>query len=109
MLSWEERLKIRLRTGWGQTPPASYRNLGFPLIKLGNHWRALIRYEPRFVLIRSLAAVWRTLGEGARKGTRRSLGKLLQWSTGEVMVAGLGGTVTEIGNMDGYKAQRQRN
>lgn len=54
LVNWEETHDIRLRTGWGQTPSASYRNFGFTLIKLGNHWRTLIRHESIFVLIISL-------------------------------------------------------
>ena len=32
LVSWEEGRDIKLRTGWGHTASASYRNLGFTLI-----------------------------------------------------------------------------
>lgn len=54
LVTWVETPEIRLRTGWEETPSTSYRNLGFTLIKLGNHCRALIRHGPILVIIRLL-------------------------------------------------------
>lgn len=52
LVSSEERHEVRLMTGWGQIPSTFCRNLGFDLIRLGNHWTVLIRHEPSFVLIK---------------------------------------------------------
>ena len=105
LVSWEERHDIRLRTGWGQTPSASYRNLGFTVIKLGNPWRAFIRHESSFILRRSLPTIWGRIREGTRQVVGRSLRKLVQGSRWGMMVAWSRVTATEIGDTDGYETQ----
>lgn len=52
LVSSAERHEIILMIGWGQIPSTCRRNLGFDLIKLGNHWMVLIRHKPSFVVLK---------------------------------------------------------